>query len=183
MEFDGQILLWIQENVRNPVLTPLITAITMLGNGGMVWVLASLLMLVPRKTRKVGVMSLLALLTSLLINNGMLKNLVARTRPYEVVDGLILLVPKQWDYSFPSGHAASSFASAWVFFRRLPKWFGLPALALAGLIGLSRLYVGVHYPTDVLFGILSGIFCGMIGLWLYEKITALQKGRTVKKEE
>ena len=72
------------------------------------------------------------------------------------------LIGRPWDYSFPSGHTASSFAAAWVLYRRLPKRFGIPALALAGLIGVSRLYLGVHYPTDVLFGAVSGIGCGCI---------------------
>lgn len=166
---DGEILLWIQETVRNPALSLIFTGITTLGNGAAIWVLLSLALLIPRKTRMTGLMSLLALLCSLLVNNAILKNLVARARPYEAVEGLALLIPKPWDYSFPSGHAASSFASAWVFCRRLPRRFGIPALVLAGLIGLSRLYLGVHYPTDVLFGMVSGIGCGCIAILLLNK--------------
>lgn len=167
---DADILLFLQDTVRNPVLTPLVKAITVLGNGAVFWVLVSIVMLVPAKTRKIGLTSILALLVSLLINNIILKNLVARVRPYEVIEGLVPLIRKPWDYSFPSGHTGSSFASAWVFYRRLPKRFGIPALALAGLIGLSRLYLGVHYPTDVLFGMVSGIGSGCIAMLIVQAI-------------
>lgn len=167
MELDGNILLFIQENVRNGFLTPLFTVITSLGNGGMIWILLSLGMLIPKRTRSIGIGGILALLLSLLINNMILKNLVARTRPYEIVEGLVPLVGRPRDYSFPSGHTGSSFAAAWVFYRRLPGRLGIPALVLAGLISLSRLYVGVHYPTDVLFGVIGGIVSGCIALALY----------------
>lgn len=167
---DGDILMFIQENIRNGVLTPIFTAITTLGNSGILWVILSLLLLIPKKTRKAGIMSLLALLVSLLINNMALKNLVARIRPYETVEGLVPLIPRPWDYSFPSGHTGSSFASAWICYRSFPKRFGIPALILAGLIGLSRLYLGVHFPTDVLFGVFSGILSGILAKLLVDKI-------------
>ena len=119
-------------------------------------------LLLFKKTKKTALMCAAAMLVSLVINNFVLKNVVGRTRPYEVVQGLIPLIGKPRDYSFPSGHTASSFAAAWVLFWRLPKRFGIPARLLAGLIGVSRLYVGVHYPTDVLVGMISGIGCGCI---------------------
>lgn len=161
---DADILLFLQNTVRNPALTPLVKAITVLGNGAILWVLVSAAMLIPEKTRRTGLTSILALLVSLLINNIILKNLVARVRPYEVIEGLVPLIRRPWDYSFPSGHTGSSFAAAWVFYGKLPKRFGIPALVLAGLIGLSRLYLGVHYPTDVLFGVVSGIGSGCIAM-------------------
>ena len=156
LNLDGNILLFIQECVRNPILNPIVVFITSLGDEGMIWIVATLLLLIPKKTRKIGVMSGLALLGSLLINNTLIKNLVARPRPYTRLEDLTILIPKPGKYSFPSGHTASSFASGVVFFRQLPKKWGVPALVLAFLMGLSRLYVGVHYPTDVLAGMIVG---------------------------
>lgn len=157
INLDGNILQFVQDVIRNPILTPFFRAVTRLGDNGMVWIVISILLLIPKKTRKIGCMSICALFLSLLINNMILKNLVARTRPYEVLTGLELLIDKAVDYSFPSGHTGSSFASACVLYRKLPKKFGIPALILASLIAFSRIYLGVHYPSDVLFGMLSGI--------------------------
>lgn len=154
---DGNILLFIQEFLRNPLVTPIMKVITTLGNSGAVWILLTILLLALPKTRHVGYMMTAALLGTLLINNIILKNLVARTRPYEVIEGLTYLVKQPTDLSFPSGHAGCSFAAACIMFRRLPKRYGVPALILAILISVSRLYVGVHYPSDVLFGTISGI--------------------------
>ena len=132
--------------------------ITMLGDSGWFWIALSLLLMVPRQTRWIGITSLAAIVIGALITNVTLKNLVARTRPYEVVEGLVLLIEKQRDYSFPSGHTCASFAAAGVYWRMLPKKFGIPLVILAAMIAFSRLYVGVHYPTDVLAGLLIGLF-------------------------
>ncbi len=158
-------MIFIQEALRNAVLTPILTLITTLGNSGLIWIIVTLFLLIPKKTRRVGWMSAFALLFSLLINNIALKNLVARVRPYYVVEGLVPIIRLPSEFSFPSGHAGSSFASAWVLFRNLPKKYGIPALVLAVLISFSRLYVGVHYPSDVLAGIFTGILCGYLGEW------------------
>lgn len=153
---DGNILLWIQEHIRHEFLTPIVVFITTLGNSGIIWILLCLLLLLPKKTRNIGIMGVIALCLSLIVNNGILKHVVARTRPYEVVAGLQALIPFPTDFSFPSGHTAASFAAGIVFFKKLPRKFGVPALILAILISLSRLYVGVHYPTDIIGGAISG---------------------------
>lgn len=169
LTLDGNILLWIQEYLRNPILTPIVKFITMLGNGGGIWIALTLLLLILPKTRRAGCMVTAALIGTLLVNNIFLKNLVARTRPYEVIAELTYLVPKPGEYSFPSGHAGSSFAAACVMFRQLPKKYGVPALILAILIALSRLYVGVHYPSDVLFGMLDGIAISFAAVAVVER--------------
>ncbi len=173
---DGGILLLIQEYVRNPVLTPFVRVVTALGNGGAVWILLTLLLLILPKTRRVGCMMAVALIGTLLVNNIILKNLFARTRPYEVIEGLTYLVPKPGEYSFPSGHSGSSFAAAGVMWKKLPKRYGIPAIVLASLIALSRLYVGVHYPSDVLFGMIDGILISMAAVaaveWIERKRAA-----------
>lgn len=171
-KLDGKILIEIQNMIRNSSVTPIIIGITTLGDKGFIWILLSTGLLISKKTRRIGMIALLALFGSLIINNGILKNLVARVRPYDVVPGLIRLIPKQTDFSFPSGHTASSFAAASVMFRKLPRKFGIPVVVLAVLIGFSRLYLGVHYPTDVLFGALSGILIGYLAEYVFNHCTA-----------
>ena len=138
LHIDGQILLWIQEYLRFPALTSVMKDITNLGNAGILWILITIVLLLDKKTRNVGYISALALIGSLIVDNILLKNLVARTRPYEVVDGLKLLIEKQSDYSFPSGHTGSSFASAIVLWKELPRKYGVMALIVAVLIAYSR---------------------------------------------
>ena len=169
-DLDSGILLWIQDNLRNPVLTPILKVITTLGNGGAIWILLTLIVLMLPKTRKVGCMMAMALIGTLLINNILLKNLVARTRPYEVIEGLTYLVRQPSDYSFPSGHAGCSFAVACIMLRRLPRRYGIPAIILAIVISFSRLYVGVHYPSDVLFGVISGILISYAAEAIVERL-------------
>lgn len=162
MEFlinlDGNILLWIQEYIRQDWMEGFWKCITSLGDSGWFWIVLSFLLMLPRQTRWIGITSLAALVIGALITNVTLKNLVARTRPYEMIDDLILLIEKQGDYSFPSGHTCASFAAAGVYWRMMPKKIAVPLLVLASLIAFSRLYVGVHYPSDVLGGLLSGLF-------------------------
>ena len=163
MNPDGSILLWIQEFVRCDLLTPFMKAVTHLGDHGQLWILLTVVLLCCKKTRKAGAACAISLLLSLLVNNMILKPLV---------QGLTLLIEKQKDASFPSGHTASSFAAAVVMFHMLPKRYGIPALLLAFLIGLSRLYVGVHYPTDVLCGLLSGTVLALLSVWIVKRLTA-----------
>ena len=158
---EADILLWIQEYMRNPGLTRLMKAITHLGDIAIIGIVLAIALLINKKTWRLGATVALALLGSMIVNNLILKNLIARTRPYEVIDGLKLLIPKQSDYSFPSGHAGASFAVATVIAGMTKKCYGYFALILAGLIAFSRLYVGVHYPTDVLFGAVDGILIGV----------------------
>lgn len=174
--FEESILLGIQSNLRNEWLTPVFIFITRLGNGGFIWILGSILLLAPKKTRKIGGMALAAFVCSVLIDNVILKNVVARTRPYEVIGGLTSLIGVQKDFSFPSGHTGSSFAVAVVMFCGLPKKFGVPALILAFLIGFSRLYVGVHYPSDVLGGALIGTGIALFVGWICPRVRVVTRG-------
>lgn len=161
LTLDGSVLLWIQENLRTEWLTPVMTVITRLGNLGFIWILLCITLLCFKKTRWAGAAGLLALVFSLALNNVFLKRAFARTRPYEVVEGLVLLTKKATDFSFPSGHTASSFAAATAICCTLKgsraRWL---ALAFAALMGFTRLYIGIHYPTDVICGALSGALCG-----------------------
>lgn len=159
---DGDLLFWIQEHLRNPYLTPLMKGLSMLGNAGFIWLILTLGLLLWKPKRLVGVLATISMAVNYIINNLILKNVVARTRPYERLPEIKLLLRKAVDYSFPSGHSSVSFAAAVVMFLCLPRKFGVPALVLAALIAFSRLYVGIHYPTDVTFGIISGSVIGYV---------------------
>lgn len=166
---DGAVLLWIQEFVRCEVLTPLISFYTQLGNAGMLWIVLSVVMLCFRRTRRAGILSLAAMLLGLLCTNVVLKHLVARPRPWLTVEGLSFLVVENDPNSFPSGHTCAAFAAAGIWFRTLPrKWMRWTAVALAVLMGFSRLYVGVHFPSDVAAGCLVGLLCAWMAWRLYQ---------------
>ena len=177
INLDGNILLWIQEYIRQDWMEGFWKGITMLGDSGWFWIALSLLLMVPRQTRWIGITSLAAIVIGALITNVTLKNLVARIRPYEVVEGLVLLIEKQGDYSFPSGHTCASFAAAGVYWRMLPKKFSIPLLILAAMIAFSRLYVGVHYPTDILAGLLIGLFAAWAA-WYMQKYVRSHRKKT-----
>ena len=116
-----------------------------------------------------------ALLVDLVICNGILKPLVHRIRPFDVKTGIELLVKRPTDYSFPSGHTAASFASVTALYLAGEKKLWIPALVLAVLIAFSRLYLYVHYPTDVLGGVVAGLAAGALGYWLMKKVSELKK--------
>ena len=163
------------QNLRTPIGDVVVPLITRLGDAGIIWIILTVLLLIIPKTRKTGVIMMAALLVDVLLCNVLIKNLVARTRPYEVVDGLKLLIEKQSDYSFPSGHTGSSFASAIVLWKELPRKYGVMALIVAVLIAYSRLYVGVHYPSDVLAGVVIGTVLALVSVWLVKKIQGQKK--------
>lgn len=159
---DGQILPFIQEHLRNAVCDVFFKNITHLGDAGIFWILLTVAMLCFKQTRKAGIYSACALILSLIVNNIILKNLVGRVRPYELVEGLQCIVGPAHDASFPSGHTGASFASAVAIYKQIPKKFAVFFIVLASLIAISRLYVGIHYPTDVLGGLVTGIGIGLV---------------------
>lgn len=164
---DETVLLWIQETLRVDWLNPVVEAFTSLGNAGIVWIVLSVAMLCWRPTRKAGILSGCALVFSLLFTNLGLKLLIARARPYTVMEHLVPLLTSGDPNSFPSGHTCAAFAAGLVWARVLPKaWMRRAAVVQAVLMGLSRLYVGVHYPTDVAAGALVGSVCALLALKL-----------------
>ena len=170
LQLDGGILLWIQTCVRSTLLTPLIIAYTHLGDAGMLWIVLSVVMLCFRKTRKAGVLSLTALLLSLILTNGLLKHLVGRIRPWLTVEGLVPLIAEGDPNSFPSGHTCAAFSAASAWCRTLPRrWMKVLGVIFAIFMGLSRLYVGVHFPSDVLCGMLVGLLCGWLAWLLWRR--------------
>lgn len=164
---DEAVLLWIQEGVRQPWLDPVVKVFTSLGNAGVVWIVLSIAMLFWRPTRRAGLLAGCALIFSLLFTNLGLKLIVTRPRPYTVMEGLIPLLTSGDPNSFPSGHTCAAFSAGLVWARTLPKpWMRRVAVIQAVLMGLSRLYVGVHYPSDVLGGALVGTVCAALALYI-----------------
>lgn len=155
---EAEILLWIQNNIRSRFLNKIFIAITHMGDGGAVWIAAALILIINKGTRSIGFATILSIICTVFINNILIKNMVSRIRPYVKCPQIELLIGKQRDFSFPSGHTASSFAAAVVLYKNISNAFGIGALILAGLIGFSRMYVGVHYFSDVTCGIISGTF-------------------------
>ena len=163
---DGEILLQIQQHLRTDMLTPLMKFVTFLGNGGWFWILCAVVLLAVPKTRKTGYAAVLSLIFGVIVTNLLLKNIVARPRPFAEIEALIPLIAKPTDFSFPSGHTTASFAVALVMLRMLPKKIGIPAVVLAALVAFSRLYLGVHYPTDVLVAFLVALMGSTVAVWI-----------------
>lgn len=123
---DGEILLQIQQHLRTDMLTPFMKIVTFLGNGGWFWILCAVVLLAVPKTRKTGYAAVLSLIFGVIVTNLLLKNIVARPRPFAEIEALIPLIAKPTDFSFPSGHTTASFAVALVMLRMLPKKIGNP---------------------------------------------------------
>ena len=177
LELDGQALLFIQNHLRVEELNPFMIRFTNLGEFGLIWIIITVLLLIPRRSRRAGICSALALIASLCVTNLFLKNYVARVRPYEVVEGLTSLLGPVSEWSFPSGHASSSFAAATAIYKSRPKRVGVPCIILAALLAWSRLYVGVHYPSDVIGGAVIGALLGLIVFWIFGEKSYKKKAR------
>ena len=169
MALDWGILHWIQNNITCPFLDAVVPKLTMLGNAGIIWILAGVLLLCTKKYRRQGALVLMGLLAGLLVGNVALKHLVARSRPCWLDPSVQLLIATPTDYSFPSGHTLSSTIAATIL-AKTDRRFGYAAISLAVLIALSRLYLYVHWPTDVLGGILVGAAAGWAGARLADAL-------------
>lgn len=165
---DVNILTYVQEFVRSGTLTYFFEEITDLGNQGLLWIILGLAMLAVKRTRIPGLLVLAAVIASGAIDNMIIKTVVDRTRPFLALPQIHNLVTAHGS-SFPSGHTGTSFAAAGVLWQTVPRLYGAGALILAGLIGLSRIYLGVHYPSDVLGGMLIGLAIAVTIVWLYQR--------------
>ena len=145
-------------------------AITKLGDAGIVWIILTVILLLLPKTRKSGVYMAVALIADLIICNVILKPIVARIRPYSINQTVHLLVTPLKDYSFPSGHTAASFASVSALYFAGRKRMAAGTLIVSVLIAFSRMYLYVHYPTDVLGGLIIGLLCGWIADMIIQKV-------------
>lgn len=162
------ILDWIQANLRCGALDVLMPALSWTCNHGEIWIVLAAVLLAVKRYRRQGLAVGCALVTDLVLCNLILKPLVGRVRPF-VVHPVELLVPPPTDASFPSGHTAASFAAVFTLKASgSPLW--KPALAVAVAMAFSRLYLYVHWPSDVLFGALVGAAAGFIGAWMARRM-------------
>lgn len=174
---DSGILLFIQDSIRNSVLDPIMTFFSVIGNAGALWIALAILLMINKKYRRIGFDVLLCVALCYIINDFAVKNTIQRVRPFLAVDGLEFMLGS-WSlsetWSFPSGHTCSSFAAAYALtmgFGKKGALFYIPAF----FISFSRLYIGVHYPSDVLAGALIGTL-GSIGIYkLSQKYIRLRK--------
>lgn len=150
--------------ISSPFADRLAVAVSFLGNGGMVWILAIVVLLLSPKTRKAGIAAAVALAAEAVICS-CLKIVIARPRPFDIDRSIELLIAPPSDYSFPSGHTASSFACASAI-RYAGLRYSVPAFILASMIAFSRIYLLVHYPSDILGGVILGFACGQLGRWI-----------------
>lgn len=154
--FDKMILEFIRNNLSCNINDKIFSRITVLGNAGVFWILLSAVLIINPNTKKVGCVALLAIILGFILGNLIIKTSVERLRPYQLDETVSLIIKAPREYSFPSGHTLCSFGCATaVFINR--KRTGICLLVLASLIAFSRLYLYVHYPTDIVGGILLGI--------------------------
>ncbi|MBQ5431639.1 MAG: phosphatase PAP2 family protein [Lachnospiraceae bacterium] len=167
MAWEFDLLYWFQ-SLHHPVLDQIEKLITRFGDKGLFWIALTLLMLIFVKDKRLGMTAALALVTEALICNVILKNAVQRSRPCWLDSSVELLVKSPKDYSFPSGHSSVSFAVAVSIIQYHRKW-GIAAVVFAALIAISRLYLFVHFPTDVLVGTLIGTVMALISGMIVRK--------------
>lgn len=172
------------DSIMNPVLDVIMTFITHLGDTpGIIWFIIGICLLIPKKTRKLGILLFAGLAISSVINNLVLKELIARPRPYNLDPQVWLdagytyewpgLIKQSSSWSFPSGHTSTSIGAAFALLLSCKKKYlavGIPTFILSLLVGFSRIYVHVHYPTDVIAGAVVGLIGGVIAWLLIEKV-------------
>ena len=172
--FDSFILLYIKDTMHGPIMDKVMVISTYLGNGGAIWIIIIALLMINKKYRKIGYIALAALILSTILGEDILKHVVRRIRPSADIPAVNLLIAKPLSYSFPSGHTTSSFAVAGVLARYF-KDYAYEFFSLASLIAFSRLYLYVHYPTDVLGGMVLGFICSGIIIYVFDKVSYINQ--------
>lgn len=167
-KLDRRIIEIINDKCRNKTLDKLMRLITSLGNLGFVWLIVAIFFLVKKELRLDGLMIISALVLTTIVGEGVIKHIVRRERPFvklDMEDELVIAPPIT--YSFPSGHTGSSFAVLAVFMTQI-RIMSLPVAILASLIAFSRIYLKVHYPSDVVGGGVIGFLCGISVVGLFQ---------------
>ena len=163
---DLSILLWIQDNLRNEYLTTFMYHITSIGSILLALIALCFIIKGCRSEKIAGVAVLASYALEIIVVNGVLKKLIARPRPFVTYDEVVPLANILSEHSFPSGHTALVFSMAFVIYKLLPAIYGKVAIVIACLVGFSRVYLGVHYPSDVVAGMVVGWFVSLVTVYV-----------------
>ena len=174
---DEWIMLFVQNSIRNDILTPVMRLLSQLGSLGIIWIIIGLGLVLSKKTRKTGFVMLGVLAISCCINELCVKQIVARPRPYITIDQLDVIGPLFSTTSFPSGHTCTSYACAYVLTKNFGKK-GALSYVLAFLIAVSRVYIGAHYVSDIIAGMIVGT---LVAFALFKLAEILETRRSRKK--
>lgn len=174
IKMDVDALLWIQNNLRSEELTALMEKITLFGEHGIFWIVICLSLMAFKKTRRIGIICSLSLALTFICCNLLIKPIVDRLRPWEAYPVLKPLLEDPGDASFPSGHTANAMGPAWALFltgydNKKARIWGVLAVILAFFIGFSRIYLGVHYPSDVICALILGVLCASTVYYSYRR--------------
>lgn len=163
MKWEIDFLKYVIDNFHSDIMTLIMRLITTLGNYGFIWIFINLLLMLRGKTRKAGITMAVSLISVFVVVNIVIKPLISRARPFEMSDDILnnILISLPTDYSFPSGHTAAAFASATAVFCCNRK-YGVILLIAAFIMGVSRIYFVVHFPTDVIGGLCIGVIVGVL---------------------
>ena len=190
LNFDAAVFQWV-EQIHNYAIDGVIGAVlvflTKLFDTGFIWMIVAAVLFCFKKTRRAGVTMAAALAVMVVCNNLVLKNLFARPRPFNLdwpamKNGWQYIYPQLVDkpssFSFPSGHASSGFAAATGLCVTKKPYLYIPGILLAAVVAFSRIYVEVHYPTDVIFGALLGIVYGLIAVFVCRLLIKIVNEKT-----
>lgn len=174
LSFDRMVFEWVEKVWSygiSGILTLVLTFFTTIGDKSIIWLVLGAVLLIPKKTRKIGVIVLASQACTLFVNNLFLKNFFERPRPFDLEEWKSWFIYPEFiarpdSFSFPSGHASSSFAAATALIYSKKKSYIIPGFIVAAIIAFSRIYMHVHYPTDVLFGALFGVVYGVIAIFV-----------------
>lgn len=164
-EFD---FLYALQNIHNPILDKIMIVLSTIGDAGLFWIGVAILLICMKKYRKCGLQVAVAMLLTFIVGNLILKNMIHRDRPCWIDPSITLLVKSPSDFSFPSGHSMNGFTAS-VSILLCDKKLGIPAVILASAIAFSRLYNFVHFPTDVIAGIVIGIVSALFVNYLFQR--------------
>lgn len=172
IKIDNKILNFYKNKRKSKIVDKIMLIATACGDMGIIWIVIAALLLKQKSTRDTGIMVIAALVFESFVVEGIIKNVVKRSRPFSNDINEDLLIGKPLTYSFPSGHTASSFAVSAIFVMTY-SYVSIIILILALIISFSRIYLRVHYTSDVLFGGIIGFLCGIIIIWAFKEIAII----------